>query len=602
MNLQNGTMKISAKADALTEDSLVARRGRFRSWAVVVVVAILWSLPILALHRASPRTLASAHGLLHAAVSQRFVESGSVAIPPENPFFAGRPVTYYWFFHFAGASLTALFDLDPLHAFEALIVASMVGLVIWSAILGRALFGRPLAGLMIGYLALAGTNSLGPVALLGRFIRHGTIVFQDNPHHLWGIAHPIFSLARVGDPWGLYGPLINFYLNITSRPVALSLLIAVLLFLYWALRNRSRAPLIGLSLTTALCTMFSPLIGLAAGASLLGGLTASWMWDRLRFQKGQQLESIWGGSRLAAGAAIGLGLILALPTFYHMFSLAGGGVEFFAGSIGRLWTVLLSGHLLLLLAGYGTWRCSMDRDRRRFFVAVLAAALLLLSANIAVSIPPGNESNLFHAAVFLLAVPASASIFIPQTWGTPGELRVSLRRAGALVLIFLPAPVIVLASYMGRPPLPLGFEGSTLVRLPVESNLSRLYRWTRGNTPKEAIFVIDPRKPVVKMGGNVSEFPALTGRVIFTDSPTSYMVDRYQDAQFRFRMAVRLVSGDSLDQSEKAYLDELKRPIYVVVRNANDRLRYQRVVALYGPAAFEQGDVGVFQWQTVLQR
>jgi len=100
------------------------------------------------------------------------------------------------------------------------------------------------------------------------------------------------------------------------------------------------------------------------------------------------------------------------------------------------------------------------------------------------------------------------------------------------------------------------------------------------------------------MCGNIAEFPAMTGRVIFTEEPSHYMVEPYPDAQTRFDMAVRLVSGNEPDSSTQAYLLGFNRPMYIVISHSENGAAVSRLQNLYGPMVFHAGDVFVFKWRS----
>ena len=97
------------------------------------------------------------------------------------------------------------------YALEALILFATGTLVIVGVALGRKLYGSTLAGVLIGYLVMAGTNPLGVVFALYKVARNGLHLLNDDPDHLWGVVHPVYSLIRYNDFGGLYGPLLNFF-------------------------------------------------------------------------------------------------------------------------------------------------------------------------------------------------------------------------------------------------------------------------------------------------------------------------------------------------------------------------------------------------------
>jgi Uncharacterized membrane protein (DUF2298) len=609
-------------------------------WVVALSVAAFWMLVIWAIHRDSPRTLVSFHGFIHAAIAERFLDSTSVSFPPENPFYAGRSVPYYWFFQFLAAQVARVLGWNVFHALEAVILAATGTLMIVSVGVGRAVFRSTLSGVLIGYLVVAGTNPFGFIfaglkasqlarhgmlhegmAIRGTqrltggpdspwaIVQHGyslirhpldTMMRYDSPDYLWGVVHPLYSLIRFNDFGGLYGPLLNFFLNMASRPVALAALMTLVSCLAWGLRKPGLLSCGLLGCASALTTSFNPIIGISGGGALLVGLAAFW---RYRVSNTPPPgRSTWRVAFLAVGLAIVAGILLAAPTYYHLlFGPHARPFRFQLFSVAGVWhlaTVASSILVLAILAVCGAFRA--PPDRLPLLLTLVVAAFVLLAADVAFHLPAGNQSNFFHAAVVFLAVPAAGSIMHAAP---PGEQPLpSPRRAIGIVLVFLPTLLLLLAAYLHRPPLPLEFEGAQLRRVPQNSDLARLYRWVQNTTSTRAVFIVDPRRdaqanrPLVAMCGNMAEFPAMTGRMIFTEHYSQYTVAPYPDSKMRFDMAVRLVSGGEPDGSDGAYASALKRPIYIVIYHPEDVTLLSRMQQLYGSPVFHAGSVSVFKW------
>jgi hypothetical protein len=234
-------------------------------------------------------------------------------------------------------------------------------------------------------------------------------------------------------------------------------------------------------------------------------------------------------------------------------------------------------------------------EHKPFVQVLFLAAIILLGASAVVVLPSWNQSNFFHAAAVMLAVPAAASIGRPDAALAAIGARTRRAASALVILLFLPTGLLLVAAYIRRPPLPATFERARLTRLPEDSALARLYQWVQTNTNPSSIFVVDPRRRIA-MAGNIAEFPAMTGRAIFTEALGHYMVQPYPDARKRFDIAVSLVSGEKLGSAEQAYVSELKRPVYVVHYPTRKDPTFEKMESMYGSPRFHERDVWVFEW------
>ncbi len=569
-------------------DAATRRSGEssLRYLGAALLAALLCVAPIVYAHRESPRTLVSAHGLLHTAIAQRFAATSLLDAPPENPFFAGARVPYYWFFQYCGARLGRVFGVHPLHAFEWMILGSVCIAWLTAASLGHRLYGGTIPGLALGLLAFGGTNPFGVAILLGKIALRGTAPLHDDPNHLWGIAHPMMSFARLNDPYDLYGPPINFFFNITARPIGLVLLLVTVLCVLTWLRRASVASCMGLVLSSALSTAFSFAIGAPGALALSGGLVlAAWLPLQDLSSGAVAGTRLWRGRALWAGGGLAMGVALAAPTYLHLLLGDAERAMQVDLSLSAMVRVGASAGLILVMAVVGVLR--QRGDTRRFLIGVLMAGAVLVGAGTVIQLPVENHCNLFQAGAFLLAVPAVGSVVPSPQWS---RTRARLTWLG-LWMVFLPTTVLVMGAYLRRPPVALAFTQQRLDRLPAGSPLAHLYAWVRQSTPTDAVFVLDPGPPFTTAVGNMPEFPALTERVMFTSYRSSYMVLPHHDAELRARIATVLLAGEAIDDAQTEYLKALRRPLYLVSESTplppalQDR---------FGTPVFHDGDVAVF--------
>jgi hypothetical protein len=573
-----------------------------KTWIVPLIIAVFWMLLVKAIHWDSPRTLVSFHGFIHTAIAERFLGPHSFNFPPENPFFSGRPVAYYWFFQFLASRLVRFFGLNVFYSLEMIILIAMGTMMIVAVRLGRIIHRSTLAGVLIGYLIVAGTNPFGFIFAIIKSInfihRMGVqVLHTSHTTYLWGVVHPIYSLIRFNDFGGLYGPLLNFFLNNTSRPAALASLLLVIFCLERVLRTRRILDLVSLGIASAICTAFSPVIGIPSALSLLAGTIVCFLWTRFEPGGLRPKNLDWQPLQLVYICfAVVAGILIAAPTYYHL--LIGPSESrmhfwlFSADGMKRLVTVVLSISFLMLLAIAGI--IAADQKHKPYLKSLLLAALILLTASIMIVLPEGNQCNFFHAAVVLLSVPAAGSIFLIKP--SIKVLSTHTRCAALIILFYLPTLLLLLAAYVNRPPLPIDFRDALPKYKHADSDKALLYRWVRHQTDDNAIFIIDPRYRVA-MCGNIDEFPTMTGRTIFTEQLEHYMVEPYPDAKMRFDMSVRLVSGKEPVYSDRTYISNINRPVYILNRQVEKIDISQRMTEIYGPPVYHKGNVFVFKWR-----
>lgn len=532
---------------------------------------------ILGLHRANPRFLVSAHGLLHAAVVQRFRIDGWV-VPPENPFFAGEPLPYYWAFHALAALLGAPFGLDPLRSLELVIVLAWIGLVVACVALAPRLYGRAGLGLLAAWLVVAGANLQAPLLAGYRLLRVGPSLLEDRGTYLWGLAHPMLGSMRLWDGGALYGPLVNFFLNVTSRPVALAGLVAVVALLAWVLARGGVLRAAALAIATAFTTAMSVVVGLPAALALAGGLLVA------RLRPGSAAAGHWPGL-LPAVVALGAGAAAGFLPAAHLRAAAGAGPPLgdAAEALTKLGAMAAAAWPVGLLAAVGWWRTA--GPRRALVEALGLAALALAAGNLLLSLPVGNEVNLYHAGLVLTALAAPAAF-------APGDAPRAPRGAPWVALAFLPTFAMVVACYAVRPPVPLRPEGARLVRTDLPA--ARAYAWLRDHAPPRAVIVAEPGPPPLAVSGNTSEVPALTGRVLWTERPTHYVVAPHADAEPRAAIARALVAGERLAPAQRAALQALGRPILLLVDPRLPPEVRAEAQARHGPALFADAGWAVY--------
>ncbi|MGE0354827.1 MAG: hypothetical protein AB7Q69_16565 [Gemmatimonadales bacterium] len=567
-----------------------------RFWTGVLAASAGWLAVVLVLELRNPRLVPSWHGFLHAAIAGRFP---SASLVPENPFFAGQPVVYYWFFHRIGAWLSGVLSIDPLSALRLLTLAGLVMVVAGAALAGRKLYRSLGAGLLVGWLALVGLNPLAPAFAVGRAVlKHvplfswpgsgaGAVetTFVSNQLADRLMSRPLLGAMYFSTDWR-HGIDLAWFTDISARGLALG----VLMLLVWLVVDpRARAPrLLGVGLAGALTTALNPIVGLAVCGSLGFLSLALALVERGRApQPAEGREGlIWGAG--IAGALLA-GVVLALPTFYHLLLHSQGtGRLNTAGVLLPKFANMAANYCVLLPLALLSWR-TRPGIRGLPIRVLVATGVLLLAVTLLVHLEEGNEHNLSNAAQVILAVPAVAWLVLDRR----GRWREGLDRSRRMMLtalLFVPVAAGTWIAFDGRPPLPFSTAGGELRRTPADSPLAQLYEWIRRNTATDAVFMTDPARPV-KMSGNVAELPAFTGRTLYVGQ-ASYMTTAYPDFERRRALAARAVAGEPLEAGRIDSLRALGRPVYLLSWQADDPGMVERLTSRYGSPVFRSGFVG----------
>jgi hypothetical protein len=537
-----------------------AGKPTFREgYAATLAMLAMCAAILVWLLAGNPRLLASWHGFLHAGIATSFARS----FPPENPFFAGEPLPYYWFYHFAGYWLSHALHLNLLLTFQIVSWVSLAVLVIVAGMIGRRCFRSAFSGVAIAYLALCGLNPLGPVIALTKSVTRGEALVQhwngpventfvSNQQADRLMTQPLLGAMYVGNDWR-QGPDLVWFFDIGSRAPALAGLL-LLLYLFLEPEPSLRRVAVVL-LVSLLVTALNPLIGLAVAGAL--GVASL-----LRRQRTPFLLSV----------ACGAGALLASPTYYQMFFRVSGGSGVMLRTVAGPLIVAVNFAVLAGLAFFGARKAANQP-----LTVVAWAGMVLLALLAVVHLPEGNEHNLGNAAQFLLAIPAGACLAcLPRP------------RAALFLAIFVPVTAGTLYAYANRPPMPIAISADAIVRTaPVD--LDRFYDWIRRETPSRSVFIADPATPV-KMSGNASELPAMTSRALFTDLP-NYLTRPNPDFAFRTQLAVDAAQGRELTAPQREYLQRLNRPTYLISYKLENR---DRLATLYGAPVFQNTTVAVF--------
>ncbi len=511
--------------------------------AVLLVLVTLWPL------FTSARVRTSIHGLLHTSLLYTVVERG---VPPENPFFADKPVRYYWSWHAGTAATCAVADVTPVTAFSLANVAALLSFLL---LLGALAFelapvpGSAPLGVLLGYFGL---NPIGALAFLSS---HHKGCFEDVAHGADPLQVTQYLRLPIGEGDNRISATLTKFLNVSSFPAAFALTVGI----WWLVpRIAARSSVAGFVLGMVVmggAIALSPITGLAAGGALgaAAALCALLSWRKPDERRGA----------IRVAAMLLASLVIAIP-----FALLGGGDS--EGNVTAAPSRTKAVQSLetlgpMLLVGLPLLWARLKRGALGARLLVLSIPVLLVSGW-AVGFAVNSEYKLVRIAAPLLGVFAAGSLALgcrPQSrWR---GARIAL--AALVVAACIPTNAIAWWAYVRHSEVVLHSHGNGMDEvLDADQPLGEMYAWIRANTPEDAIVIVDPSRPVRNFAGpeHGDEVPALAHRPVFTDK-LSYMNDYEESAGVRLQLVQRLFAGDAMQAQDRAQLQRLSRPTYVLI-------------------------------------
>ncbi len=433
----------------------------------------------------------SYHGLLHSAL----VQAVGRQVPPQNPFFAGADLSYYWFYHAMGACIAGACRLAPTLALAAINVWAAftmpLALYFWCA----PLLGRARRELCATLLAIFGLNALGGIL----WLMHG-MPWQAP-------AEPMELLGVLRGGVGAWDARLAFafskFANLSSYPASLTLLIGANLCAAHALRH-GRRPWVGMCACLHGATLLvNPITGgIGAAATVLAALGFGYPKARLRLPL---LIALWclPGLWLTLQASAGYGgsvAQLVVPDGAKLW-----------GVLAPLLPLIVAASFLLLRFGpaaraeraaeHAASQATLDgesaqsRNLKPAWAQLCIAALVPLTLAPLVELPYSNEYKLIRLSAVPLAILAAGGLALALERGG------MLRWVGRLTILVLGVGSLAsaglgLRSYaaFARIELPLSEQGGVL--LPIAEpgsapnpaqDLARAYAWLQRTTSQASL-------------------------------------------------------------------------------------------------------------------
>ncbi|MFN0152329.1 MAG: hypothetical protein ACKVU1_16615 [bacterium] len=443
---------------------------RARDWRSVApllaaLVPLIASLPI-----ASEWWRVRSDAWFHAAFAIEILDFG---IPPQDPFFAGLPLHYFWLFHLYLAGLSQLAGSSPFPFFVLINVQALVALVLGLHLLSARFRADAASNRFAVLMGILGLNALFWLFLPLKAVRA-----------LIGSEKGGAELARIYDQFPIdllrwidfLSPLDGaqpFFLSkfYVGSAFSIGLALAVFLMLYFARavagESRSAAPLAAIALAGVWA--FHPDVALFLAPAMGLGLAATIAFGDSRV-------------RLVPLRRVVLPVLatVAVTALFAPYLLRVGGREEVLSqlldvNVRRAVAIAAVGSAFFLLAPFRFRDLFRHAEPSGRFVLFTGVALVLLAMLLRL---PGSEraQTMDKNPYFLvlgLALPAGWALADWTRRFRPGARRLLLASA-----ILVPANAAMLFGYLALP----NDYG-------VGPEERALYEWVRRATPRDAIFL-----------------------------------------------------------------------------------------------------------------
>jgi hypothetical protein len=385
-----------------------ARASRAPWW-----IAGAGALIVLGLHLLRPALSQRSDGAFHTAVTLSVLRTG---VPPEDPFFAGLRLLYFWGTHVWSAGWLALAPgLAPWTPFVALSVSATVVALLGIGLLALRLGGGTSAVALAGAIAFFGSAPFSWVWVLARSST-GDVRGIEEVRRLLG--NGVDAAFRVMSP-GLLHPSLVLPADkfIVVTPFALGIGCAVALVL--ALLRVVERPGVRTAAVLALLVVAALFAHPVAAAATVASGSLAWL---LLVDRAVGREPGARAAAIGSALAIGLGCAVALPYLLEIESGAySPGLGFGAPALGAraLWSLTIGGALVVPAAGWWLGKsCTKSNER----AVLLAIGAILATGALFFEMRGDNQSKLLNLLFFLLS-PAAAMGWAEAYRRSPARLR-----------------------------------------------------------------------------------------------------------------------------------------------------------------------------------
>jgi hypothetical protein len=497
-------------------------------------------------------------GWFHAAVTLQIVQRGA---PPEDPYFAGLRLLYFWGAHAWAAGWLALAPrlsvYTPLVAFN---LAAAFAVVLSVAAIARRLGAGAGGTALATALATLGYTPFGWVFVIARAMLGEVRGWPELVRTAGSGADPLlFTLAYRQ----LHGSMAFFgdkYLVLTQFSLGLALFALAVLALAELATAPGPRPAIAFGALAASALFVHTVVGYAV-VMVAGFVWAACALGALRGDAPARRALV--PLALATAAAV-----LALAPYLLEITLGKRG-QFHAGISRASFVTLASGGLFFVLPGFAGLAARARRSGEAGLLLAVSGLLVVLALTL--RLPENNQSKFFNLAFLVLAAPAALA------WiGLARRTGPAARRALAAFMLAGAVPTVALAIWGFASERGQTAQGWT----PPSPAMVEAMAWVRAHTPADAAFC--------DLGGG-RELLTLAGRSVvwggfYGERNWGYAPEAILD---RRELAGALCRGRDPRSGGARLLAGLRREVIVMTRaNAPDSLSDHGAVAAR-PGRFE---------------
>ncbi|NNF06331.1 MAG: hypothetical protein HKN21_06195, partial [Candidatus Eisenbacteria bacterium] len=490
----------------------------------------------------------------HVAVVHEMSRAG---IPPQDPYFAGLGLQYFWFFHTVLLGWQHASSLSPAGTMALLNIVGAGLCVPAAATLGRALNFPKDACRWAGVVILLGMGgmfwALFPIKLITLF--YGEVTGMAAVRDLVGDTSNLMPIdtgriVSIGNSTSFI--LRKFLVGTAASWAMLLVLITGASALRFA-RHRRAAELIFLFLSSLGAFLFHTIVGGASVVAIAGGAFLVFVTGR-----GPRKPSLW------IMFAIALSLVLCVP---YLMSVTSGKESSNMFPLGiHLWAIL---SLPITLFGVGLlapfalkriWKRGPGPD-----MLFLGWLLCALGYALLARLPGPNQ---FDKPPMILYMPlaVAAGLAIPAIWHKLTRTRSRVWFAVALFMFLVPENCFRAYGFFNDRFFPANWEEE-----------APLYEWIGENTERDAVVIDAPERTDVLLRAPRRQLYGLETYAYQWGYDAEEMDRRYKLKQEIYKGSGALPK--TTVETLRSLSIDLDAPLYVVVRNAETPNVSRRLLA-----------------------